>query len=802
MTSSLCASQSTGRPALTTLHATALDAGARPLWERTLRVAASLLDAHHLRLLWTTDAGERVLAEVGHPPGTPATREVPVPLSIPLLYTGSTVGRILVWPGRGVPLRTEAREAVTELAAGALSELELRAWRRSQEGAALDNARLMQALRVSEERFRSLVENASDVITLLRPDGTILYESPAIRPMLGYAPEELIGSNCREFVHPEDQPVLEAGLGRALANEKGSALQEFRFRHRDGTWRVLEAVGSTATDDEGRTIIIVISRDIAERKRFQQELQAAKDAAEMASRTKSEFLANVSHEIRTPMNGILGMTELALDTELTAEQREYLTMVKASADTLLAIINDILDFSKMEAGKLDLENVSFDLRELLEETVQPLVVRARQKGVAFTWGISPDTPTAVVGDPTRLRQVLLNLAGNAVKFTHVGTIHLEVAPAAAVADRDTAPAFPRLLDDEAHLHFRIADTGIGIPGEKLALIFEAFSQADASTTRQYGGTGLGLAISQQLVQMMGGRLWVESEPARGSTFHFTCRLRQADGGTPDRPSPSGTAGRQNASPPPLRILLAEDNAINEKLITRLLEKHGHSVKVAVTGVEALAAIAEHRFDLVLMDVQMPEMDGLEATRRLREREAGTGSHLPIVALTAHTLPEDRQKCLEAGMDAFICKPVQAHALFEVLGGLRPYQPAGIGRSEPTMPVRTLDVPALQAQYEDDEDLLAELIDLFREECPRFERSLRDAVREGDLKAVEALAHTLKGTVATFHAPAAQEAAYHLELRAREGQRQALPQALDAVLARLDELRLALSALGAEAQGLG
>ena len=485
------------------------------------------------------------------------------------------------------------------------------------------------------------------------PDGVVteLFDEVRDTPFIlltATLEEQLV---LRTLERGADEFLPKAPLGRHLealpfAVEKTLYRKRIRERERRLTQELREA---------RETLEIRVRQRTAELASANAELRLAKEAAEAANRAKSTFLANMSHELRTPLSAILGTTELLFHSRLSDRQREFIATVRQSGEALLTVIDDILEFSRIEAGKLVLAEETFDLRECLCETIDSFAGLAQEKGLELTGVIHPDVPPMVTGDPDSLRQVVVSLLGNAIKFTARGEVRLEVAC--------ESPA-----EQEPVLHFTVSDTGIGVPEEKRAAIFERFEQADGSLARRHGGTGLGLAIAARLVGLMHGRIWVESEVGQGSRFHFTVCLKPAQPGTIEEESFLPAAWRPAQAG--LRILLAEPSLVQQKLAAALLEGAGHTVAAVKDGAAALAAVASAQFDLLLLDVQMPERDGLEVAARLRADEAQTGGHVPIIAIATDATPEERQHCLEVGMDGYIGKPIRADELFAAIAACR------------------------------------------------------------------------------------------------------------------------------------
>jgi PAS domain S-box-containing protein len=795
-----------------------------------------------------------------------------------------------------------------------------------------ERKRAEAALMEERHLLRTLLDNLPDVIYFKDRESRFARINKAHANEFGLNdPAQAVGKTDFDFftaehaqgAYNDEQEIIRTGQP-VLGKEEKETWPDGR-----DTW--VSTTKMPLRDANGNIIgTFGVSRDITERKQAEQELRNAKETAEAASRAKSEFLAVMSHEIRTPMNGIIGMTELALDTPLSREQREYLNRVKESADTLLILINDILDSSKIEAGRLSLDIGEFDLQDTLSNTMRALASRADEKGLELTWETLPDVSARLVGDPGRLRQILVNLVGNAIKFTERGEVDLRVE-------------IESQGEDWTALHFCVTDTGIGIPREKQQRIFEAFMQADSSTTRKYGGTGLGLAISSRLAKLMEGQIWLESEPNKGSKFHFTAKFGLVTGpqpqpaakakvnlqGTPvlviddnatnrrileamlkcwsmqptlvergheglvamrrakdmgktfplilldaqmpgmdgfmvveklkEDPTLAGSAIMMLTSAGQrgdaarcrelgisaylvkpirqselleaillvlgqpflrkdhpdlvtrhtirearrkLRILVAEDNAINRELVTRLIQKHGHTGMAVTTGREAVDLLDKDaaNCDIVLMDVEMPDMDGFQATAIIREKEKISGKHIPIIAMTAYAMKGDRERCLAAGMDGYVPKPIRHQELFETIQTLVMDVPNIPTNAPPEKPlVEVLDEALLMSRVDSDPQLLRDLVDLFLEDCPRLVDEIRVALDRKEAKAVERGAHSLRGSTGNLAAKMASEAALKLERLTHAGDLVNAESALQELECQLERLKPALLAVRAETE---
>ncbi len=575
-----------------------------------------------------------------------------------------------------------------------------------------------QRLRDQQFYTRSLIESNIDALMTTDPSGIITDVNKQMEALTGCTRDELIGAPFKGYF--TDPERAEDGIKRVLS-EKSVTDYELTARARDGKQTVV-SYNATTFYDRNRTLqgVFAAARDVTERKRVEAELQQAKAAAESASRTKSDFLASMSHEIRTPMNSIMGIADLLAKTTLSPEQDKYVQIFRRAGDNLLNLINDILDLSKVEASQLELERTGFALNDHLEKVTEMVAARAHEKGLTLVCEIAPDMPTDLVGDPTRLRQVLLNLIGNAIKFTQSGEVTLRVA-----LDGNSVPTA---------LRFTVSDTGIGIPAEKLDQVFERFTQADSSTTRRFGGSGLGLTISKRLVELMGGRIWVESEVGEGSVFAFTVPFEIWAAANRPAVAPVGTGPEPPL--PALRILLVEDSPDNCTIVMAYLDDTPYRVEIAGTGAIACKMFEAGRYDLVLMDRQMPVMDGLTATRTIRAWERANGRPpTPIIALTASALKGDREMCLAAGCTAFLTKPIKQEVLLQAIK-----EHSVVAHTSSAHEDRPMDQMLLRVNRK-----LADRIPAYLQTCRQNVVVMLDALDRVDFETVTSLGHQMRGS---------------------------------------------------------
>jgi two-component system sensor histidine kinase/response regulator len=781
------------------------------------------------------------------------------------------------------------------------------------------------AMRISEEKHRTIIESIEDGYYEVNSEGLLMFCNTALAKITGHPKDKMMGQDIGTFLGKENAAKLFQTFKSLSQQETEVNELDWSFTHTDDSERYIETSISLIKDSKGNVDgFRGLLRDVTRRK-LAEALYQEKLTAEASSRSKSEFLANMSHEIRTPLNSIIGLIELTLETDLSSEQREDLGVVISAAYSLLSLINDILDFSKIEAGKLELEELPFNLREFIGESLRIIASKAHEKGLELACRVNKDIPEIVIGDPSRVRQVILNLVGNAVKFTEKGEIILSVE-------------FEEAADSPYHLLFSVKDTGIGIPREKQESVFGAFAQADGSTTRKYGGTGLGLAVSSQLVQLMNGRIWVESPVSLGhvtstgdaagpgSSFYFSAhfkapsRLEKPESAGPQidmrklatlviddnksnleimlemleswHMSPMGASTiadaqslilksiqygplfdhiivdsdmpvldgfslvrwireqnvmysniimmitssklrnqaevdalniksfvvkpvrpsdlldavistvvadetpheqcetpvekRPQANESRLRILVAEDTLFNQKFIARLLERWGHQATIVQNGIEALETFSKEAFDLILMDVQMPEMDGFEATARIRQIEKDQGRHIPIIAMTAHAMKGDRERCLEAGMDDYVPKPISSDTLLNSIKALVPRQ----DKPDTKENVMTLnaqpafDKKMLLKAFDDDWDFLKEIIEMFIADYPKMLKEIEDAIDTKDAPTLQRTAHALKGMLGNFQVQTAVQKAFALE---KMGEKAAFDQTREIFTQLSDEL---------------
>jgi PAS domain S-box-containing protein len=617
--------------------------------------------------------------------------------------------------------------------------------------------KMEEAIAKSRDFYITLFEEFPVPIWRSGADGKIDYFNKRWMDFTGRKKEKELRIEWIQMVHPEDRDKCTKTL-ETVFKERKPFNMEYRLRRFDGEYRWIIDFGRPFNDLEGNFAgFLGVCYDITERKQVAENLLKSKESAEAASRAKSEFLANMSHEIRTPLNGIMGMTNLTLQTNLTKEQKENLDIINSCANLLLNVINDILDYSKIEAGKMVLESIQFDIQMLMDKIFKFHLVNAKDKGLEFNLRIHKAVPDVLVGDPSRLQQVLNNLITNAIKFTDYGEVKVSV---------DVV----EVSGDNVRLRFAVTDTGIGISEEEKKRLFISFSQVDGSITRRYGGTGLGLAISKQLIEMMNGEIGVESEKEKGSIFYFTAEFackesRRKETGAVKTPMIDNNGTRLN-------ILAVEDDTVNQMIITRIIEKQGHSVQVANNGLEALEILENKEFDLILMDIQMPEMDGIETTKRIRKREEGTFRHIPIIAVTAHALKGDRQRFLNAGMDEYIPKPIAVEELFSAMDKvLYPCEDSNkiIGTSIENSMKMYVNSTGNQQNI-----TLAE-IGRHKSGLEQLVNELETAVLEGKIVRVEKVSLKIKELASSNGYTAIKNTAFRIQLAARKEEHDAIRQ---------------------------